>query len=73
MLTDSQTKFSALQLSWAARSSCKQRAGRTGRVMDGQCFRFVEKHFYDVSFRIEILKANEAIASFYSYCFPQRL
>lgn len=73
MLTDSKTNFSALQLGWAARSSCKQRAGRTGRVMDGQCFRFVEKYFYDVSFRIEILKANEAIALTYSYYFPQRL
>lgn len=49
MMTDTLTNFSALQLSWAARNSCRQRAGRTGRMMNGKCYRFVEKHFYDVS------------------------
>lgn len=49
MKTDTLTNFSALQLSWAARSSCEQRAGRTGRVMDGVCYRFVDKYFFDVS------------------------
>ncbi|XP_055325146.1 probable ATP-dependent RNA helicase spindle-E isoform X2 [Sitodiplosis mosellana] len=46
MMTDTITNFSALQLTWAARSSCIQRAGRTGRVMNGRCYRFVENHFY---------------------------
>lgn len=51
MITDTVTNFSALQLSWAARSNCTQRAGRTGRVMHGRCYRFVEKRFYYVSMR----------------------
>lgn len=48
MTIDTTTNFSALKLSWAARNSCKQRAGRTGRVMNGRCYRFVEKPFYYV-------------------------
>lgn len=49
MKTDTLTNFSSLQLTWAARSNCKQRAGRTGRVCNGRCYRFVEKEFFDVS------------------------
>lgn len=48
-MTDTITNFSALQLTWAARSSGTQRAGRTGRVMNGRCYRFVEKRFYYVN------------------------
>lgn len=48
--TDSLTNFSALQLTWASQNSCKQRSGRTGRVMNGKCYRFVEKHFFYVRF-----------------------
>ena len=35
-----------LELVWASKASCKQRAGRTGRVCDGIIFRLVEKKFY---------------------------
>lgn len=48
MKVDTLTNFCALQLSWAARSNCQQRAGRTGRVMNGRCYRFVENQFYNV-------------------------
>lgn len=48
MMTDTQTNFSTLQLTWAARSSCIQRAGRTGRTSHGRCYRFVKKSFYEV-------------------------
>lgn len=51
MKTDTLTNFSSLQLTWAARSNCKQRAGRTGRACNGRCYRFVEKEFYDVRVR----------------------
>ena len=36
-----------LELVWASKASCKQRAGRTGRVCNGYVFRLVEKKFYD--------------------------
>ena len=36
-----------LELVWASQASCKQRAGRTGRVCDGYVIRMVEKEFYD--------------------------
>lgn len=36
-----------LELVWASKASCQQRAGRTGRVCDGLVFRMVEKVFYD--------------------------
>lgn len=40
------TKFPTLQLAWASRDNCEQRAGRTGRVTNGYCFRFVSRDFY---------------------------
>lgn len=49
MMTDSETNFSTLQLTWASRCSCIQRAGRTGRIMNGRCYRFIDKNFYYVS------------------------
>lgn len=36
----------ALQLAWASRDNCEQRSGRTGRVMNGWCFRLVSRQFY---------------------------
>lgn len=35
-----------LKLEWASKASCRQRAGRTGRVRDGTCFRLVTKQFF---------------------------
>ena len=36
-----------LELNWASQASCIQRAGRAGRVADGEVFRLVPKCFYD--------------------------
>lgn len=40
------TKFPMLQMVWASRDNCEQRAGRTGRVTNGWCFRLVSRRFY---------------------------
>lgn len=40
------TNFPSLQLAWASRDNCEQRAGRTGRVTNGWCFRLVSRNFY---------------------------
>lgn len=45
------TNFPSLQLAWASRDNCEQRAGRTGRVMNGWCFRLVSRNFYYDKFR----------------------
>jgi len=36
-----------LELCWASRASAIQRAGRTGRVCDGYCFRLVPQRFFE--------------------------
>jgi len=46
---DPVTHYQSLQLCWASKSNCIQRAGRTGRVMDGRVYRLVPKAFYDVN------------------------
>lgn len=46
MVTDRETNFSSLRLKWATQTNCEQRAGRTGRVMPGICFRLVTRDFY---------------------------
>ncbi|XP_063702967.1 LOW QUALITY PROTEIN: probable ATP-dependent RNA helicase spindle-E [Culicoides brevitarsis] len=48
---DPDTGFARLRLKWAARSSCKQRAGRTGRTSDGECFRLVSRDFFQGEMR----------------------
>lgn len=45
------TKFPMLQLVWASRDNCEQRAGRTGRVTNGWCFRLVSRRFYEKSLK----------------------
>ncbi|KAG5674853.1 hypothetical protein PVAND_004798 [Polypedilum vanderplanki] len=40
------TQMSSLVLSWATKNNCKQRAGRTGRVMSGVVYRLIHKEFY---------------------------
>ncbi|XP_011864372.1 PREDICTED: probable ATP-dependent RNA helicase spindle-E [Vollenhovia emeryi] len=44
---DPVTHYQTLQLCWASKTNCIQRAGRTGRVMDGRVYRLVPKAFYD--------------------------
>lgn len=39
-----------LELFYSLKASCKQRAGRRGRVCNGPIFRMVEKKFYDETF-----------------------
>lgn len=48
-INEPETNYQYLQLGWASKSNCQQRAGRTGRVMDGRVYRMVPKSFYDVS------------------------
>ena len=43
---DQKSRMENLELVWASQASCRQRAGRTGRVCDGLVFRMVEKCFY---------------------------
>jgi len=43
------TNYQCLQLCWASKSNCQQRAGRTGRVMDGRVYRMVPRAFYEVN------------------------
>ncbi|KYN01299.1 PREDICTED: putative ATP-dependent RNA helicase TDRD9 [Cyphomyrmex costatus] len=40
------TNYQCLQLCWASKSNCQQRAGRTGRVMDGRVYRMIPRKFY---------------------------
>lgn len=44
---DTDTNYSSLQLTWAAKTNCIQRAGRSGRVADGRVYRLVPREFYD--------------------------
>lgn len=46
LVLDSTTNFTTLRLSWASHDNCNQRTGRTGRMMNGTCFRMVTKEFY---------------------------
>ncbi|XP_012255284.2 probable ATP-dependent RNA helicase spindle-E [Athalia rosae] len=46
LVTDPTTNFQCLELTWASKASCKQRAGRTGRVMDGRVYRLIPEEFY---------------------------
>ncbi|EFN82362.1 probable ATP-dependent RNA helicase spindle-E [Harpegnathos saltator] len=43
---DPVSNYQSLQLCWASKMSCVQRAGRAGRVMDGRVYRLVPKAFY---------------------------
>ncbi|XP_067136468.1 ATP-dependent RNA helicase TDRD9 [Centruroides vittatus] len=47
LMSDPDTNYSQLQLAWAAKSNCKQRKGRAGRVSDGRCYRMVPYDFYE--------------------------
>ncbi|XP_012523502.1 probable ATP-dependent RNA helicase spindle-E [Monomorium pharaonis] len=47
LVTEPGTNYQCLQLCWASKSNCQQRAGRTGRVMDGRVYRMVSRAFYE--------------------------
>ncbi|TGZ49356.1 putative ATP-dependent RNA helicase spindle-E, partial [Temnothorax longispinosus] len=47
IVTEPGTNYQCLQLCWASKSNCEQRAGRTGRVMDGKVYRMVPRAFYE--------------------------
>lgn len=44
---DQRSRMENLELVWASKASCNQRAGRTGRVCNGTIIRLLEKKFYD--------------------------
>ncbi|KAL0869154.1 hypothetical protein ABMA27_007445 [Loxostege sticticalis] len=47
LVADEHTNFTSLQMSWASKTNCEQRAGRAGRVRDGRVYRLVMEKFYD--------------------------
>ncbi|XP_063226308.1 probable ATP-dependent RNA helicase spindle-E [Bacillus rossius redtenbacheri] len=47
MVCDMKTNFSSLQLAWASKANCTQRAGRSGRVCEGRVYRLVPQKFYE--------------------------
>ncbi|XP_076656930.1 tudor domain containing 9 protein spindle E isoform X2 [Halictus rubicundus] len=47
LVIDPRTNFQCLELTWASKANCEQRAGRTGRVMDGRAYRLVPEAFYE--------------------------
>lgn len=49
VVTEPDTNYQCLQLCWASKSNCQQRAGRTGRVMNGRVYRMVPRDFYEAS------------------------
>lgn len=49
LVTDTNTNVTSLQLEWASKNNCRQRAGRAGRLMNGKVYRLVSKSFYEVS------------------------
>lgn len=59
---DPVSNYQFLQLGWASKASCVQRAGRAGRVMDGRVYRLVAKAFYHVS------KFNPVVNLYISLC-----
>ena len=48
LVNDTNTNFPCLELVWASKANCQQRAGRAGRIMDGRVYRLVPKEFFEV-------------------------
>ncbi|XP_045776416.1 probable ATP-dependent RNA helicase spindle-E [Maniola jurtina] len=46
LVADQNTNFTSLQLTWASKTNCEQRAGRAGRVRDGRVFRLITEKAY---------------------------
>ncbi|EFN75974.1 probable ATP-dependent RNA helicase spindle-E [Harpegnathos saltator] len=47
LVTNPGSNYQSLQLCWASKSNCQQRAGRAGRIMDGRVYRMVPRSFYE--------------------------
>ncbi|XP_046744424.1 probable ATP-dependent RNA helicase spindle-E [Diprion similis] len=47
LVTDPKTNFQCLEMTWASKANCKQRAGRAGRVMNGRVYKLVPENFYE--------------------------
>ncbi|CAK1553904.1 unnamed protein product [Leptosia nina] len=47
LVADENTNFTSLQLHWASKANCEQRAGRAGRVRDGRVYRLVTSNVYE--------------------------
>ncbi|KNC34771.1 hypothetical protein FF38_01968 [Lucilia cuprina] len=47
LVTDTSTNFTKLEIQWASRANCRQRAGRAGRVMNGRVYRLIPRSFYE--------------------------
>ncbi|XP_055302653.1 probable ATP-dependent RNA helicase spindle-E [Sitodiplosis mosellana] len=45
--SDTTKNFTSLEMDWAAKNNCKQRAGRAGRVANGRCYRLVKRRFFE--------------------------
>eukprot|EP00826_Nyctotherus_ovalis_P028392 TRINITY_DN22437_c0_g1_i1.p2 TRINITY_DN22437_c0_g1~~TRINITY_DN22437_c0_g1_i1.p2 ORF type:complete len:226 (+),score=33.06 TRINITY_DN22437_c0_g1_i1:1023-1700(+) len=45
------TNSERLELTWTSKASCAQRAGRAGRLADGQVFRLISRDFFDQLFQ----------------------
>lgn len=49
---DQVTNYTSLKMAWASQASCKQRAGRAGRVSTGRVYRLVPAEYFSVSIYI---------------------
>lgn len=47
LVVHTMTQYHTLQLSWASKTNCIQRAGRVGRVCSGRVYRLVTRDFYE--------------------------
>ncbi|XP_069494292.1 ATP-dependent RNA helicase TDRD9 [Ambystoma mexicanum] len=47
LVSDEDTNYQSLRLSWASKTSCNQRKGRAGRVSKGYCYRLIHKEFWN--------------------------
>ncbi|XP_028166135.1 probable ATP-dependent RNA helicase spindle-E [Ostrinia furnacalis] len=47
LVADEHTNFTSLQMHWASKTNCEQRAGRAGRVRDGRVYRLVKEKLYE--------------------------
>ncbi|XP_020288547.1 probable ATP-dependent RNA helicase spindle-E [Pseudomyrmex gracilis] len=53
LVTEYASNYEGLQLNWASKANCQQRAGRVGRVMEGRVYRMITRSFYDNSLPTE--------------------